>query len=145
MCGILAYKLGGFTTVTDGDTDTLIHTRANIEKNRGIGEALGSIECQQLIWGDDGVDQFRRRSRSGSAAGPYDIILGSDIIYLEEVLEPLFSTIKSLLSSDGAVWLAYARRNVSIDLVLSRATRHGFACEAPPDAEGVFVFRRCPI
>ena len=45
---------------------------------------------------------------------------------------------------DGQFVLAFARRNVSVDLVLHAATNHGFVWTQPcsSDAEGVFVFAR---
>ena len=59
----------------------------------------------------------------------FDILLGSDIIYVEHVVEPLFDTVSQLLSSHGVFLLAFARRNVSIDYVLSVAQRQGFVYE----------------
>eukprot|EP00957_Ditylum_brightwellii_P105294 8026843-Ditylum_brightwellii.AAC.1 len=71
-----------------------------------------------------------------------DVIMGSDIIYTEEVLEPLFDTVVQLmmisssnkeedgekeLSPSSLFLLAYTRRNVSIDLVLECAKRHNLS------------------
>jgi len=98
-----------------------------------------------------------------------DVIMGSDIIYTEEVLEPLFDTVVQLmmisssnkeedgekeLSPSSLFLLAYTRRNVSIDLVLECAKRHNLSwiLESSPSLfgkkkeeeeskkEGVFVF-----
>ena len=60
----------------------------------------------------------------------FDIILGSDIIYVEHVVEPLLNTVAQLLRPyHGVFLLAFARRNVSIDYVLSVAQQQGFVCE----------------
>lgn len=72
----------------------------------------------------------------------YDIILGSDIIYVEEIIIPLFDTVSYLLEPiHGQFLLSYARRNVSVDLVFNTAKRYGFVWEEPKHSEGVFIFR----
>ncbi len=94
----------------------------------------------------------------------FDILLGSDIIYVEHVVEPLFDTVSQLLSSHGVFLLAFARRNVSIDYVLYVAQRQGFVYEYKElsamnddtsatsastnhssSMEGVYIFRLLPI
>ena len=88
----------------------------------------------------------------------FDILLGSDIIYVEHVVEPLFNTVSQLLSRHGVFLLAFARRNVSIDYVLSVAQQQGFLYEykeltavsnmptssvnsSSSSMEGVYIFR----
>jgi predicted nicotinamide N-methyase len=100
--------------------------------------SASSIQCRQLVWGDnERLNDLRRQFEKG-----FHLVLGADIIYVEEILDPLFQSVQRLLAVDGQFWLAYARRNVKIDLVLETATRHGFSYETPDDTEGVFVFRR---
>jgi hypothetical protein len=119
------------------------------------------------VWGLQGVKQFRDSNHkyynaSASAIGcsihnnveasynttstEFDMIVGSDIIYLEEMLAPLWITIDALLSPTGVMWLAYSRRNVSIDLVVNAAARHDFILQEAPSVEhmdGMYVFCRC--
>lgn len=159
MCGIVASKLGsGRVILTDGDTDTLARMRDNVQANCCCHKNLGYdddtvadagvrkiVECHQLIWGER-VEEFR------TAHGTFDLILGSDIIYVEEILEPLWNTIDQLLLHDdkdwkmkrkAEFWLAYARRNVSIDLVFQHATKRGFQWKTTnEDGEGVYIFSR---
>lgn len=147
MCGILAHRLGASSVLlTDGDTDTLMNLRTNVSKNC-CNEALpdvGSegtrrttpIQCRQLVWGNaTQIDLMKLK---------FDTILGSDIIYVEDILDPLWETVSRLLvPNTGRFLLSYARRNVSIDLVLATATKYGFEWETPLVAEGVFIFRSC--
>jgi hypothetical protein len=157
LCGILAYHLWQTAHVnvvlTDGDTDALAFMRSNVatnchtststsismdEKIENAEKGGRSIQCRQLVWGDkERLDDLRRQYETG-----FHLVLGSDIIYVEEILDPLFQSVQRLLADDGQFWLAYARRNVKIDLVLETATRYGFTYETPDDTEGVFVFRR---
>jgi len=118
--------------LTDGDTDTLENLRRNVQSNCADTQ---TVLCRQLVWGRN-VESFVKN------IGHFDTILGSDIIYVEEILEPLWQTVDQVLAANGSFLLAYARRNVSIDLVLAEATKHGFVWETPKEAEGVFVFTR---
>lgn len=120
--------------LTDGDTDTLKAMRSNVAANI----SNGMVECRQLRWGQD-MDAF-------SSCG-FHVILASDVIYVQDILEPLFDTVVQLLSNDegSRFWLSYARRNVSIDLVLECAQQHGLQWNELEDKEGVFVFERTRV
>jgi predicted nicotinamide N-methyase len=134
LCGILASHLGASSVLlTDGDTDTLDNTRANVASNCSTDK---NVACMQLVWG-------RRVEEFVDAHGQFDVIMGADIVYIEQVLEPLFiDTIPKLLKDDGRFLLAYARRNVSIDLVLQFAARAGLYYTQFDGPEGVFVFQK---
>jgi predicted nicotinamide N-methyase len=149
LCGILAHHLQAANAVlTDGDTDALKFMRANVAtncSNNGVDEATRTddrtIQCRQLVWGDnDRVDDLKKQYTDDDQG--FHLVFGSDIIYVEEILDPLFQSVDRLLADGGAFWLAYARRNVKIDLVLETADKYGFTYETPDDTEGVFVFRR---
>eukprot|EP00978_Attheya_sp_CCMP212_P007268 scaffold16926_cov59-Attheya_sp.AAC.2 len=156
LCGILAHKLGTRSVVlTDGDTDTLAEMRHNVLINtnqtteKQDGSKISTITCRQLRWGRN-VDTFFEQQKQVQTAinerwNGYDIIMGSDIIYVEEIIEPLFQTVVTLLGKDGKFLLAYARRNVSIDLVFACAQRHDLTWTVNcPDnnGEGIFIFER---
>ena len=163
LCGILAHHIGAQSCIlTDGDTDTLQEMRRNVKHNQDLSSASNTtsatysdtkniITCAQLRWGRH-VSTFRERF------GDFDVIMGSDIIYVEEIIEPLFDTIQQLLrckshpinpeincngnEDEPKFLLAYARRNVNIELVFDCAERRGFQWMEPDDVEGVFVFTR---
>ena len=170
LCGIVCYSMGKCNRVvmTDGDTDVLESMRYNVQINirpPEICNTITSLEtdmdellpCRQLIWGQDQqLQDFK------SYWGTFDVIIGSDIIYQEAIIDPLFQTVRDLLtpssvqqgdlhnpatlevilSSQSVFLLAYARRNVKIDLVLDSAMRHGLQYRIPETDEGVFVFYR---
>jgi predicted nicotinamide N-methyase len=154
LCGILAHHLQAANVVlTDGDTDALKFMRANVATNcsstststdeidSSSSATTRSIQCRQLVWGDcNRVDDLKDQYTDDKQG--FHLVLGSDIIYVEEILDPLFQSVDRLLANGGAFWLAYARRNVKIDLVLETADRFGFSYETPDDTEGVFVFQR---
>ena len=136
LCGILASHWEATQVVlTDGDTDALAGLRTNVTQNAATYRCP-SVRTAQLVWGE-GLDDFTHTYGS-----TFDSILGADIIYVEEILQPLWATVDRLLSAEGVFLLAYARRNVSMDLVLAQATARDFLWETPADAEGVYLFRR---
>jgi predicted nicotinamide N-methyase len=119
--------------LTDGDTDTLALLRDNVAAN----VSSGKVECRQLRWGLEFVHATLYSQET------FHLLLASDVIYVEEIIEPLLDTVVALLAQDGVFWLSYARRNVSIDKVLASAERHGLSWREPSEAaEGVYVFQR---
>lgn len=178
LCGIVCYQMGSCKQVlmTDGDTDVLECMRYNVQTNVhssthhstitssvaestiDANETTELLPCRQLIWGHEQQTQEIQK-----CFGTFDVIIGSDIIYHEAIVEPLFKTVQRLLapsSSDGThdienndsvesilylqsvFLLAYARRNVRIDFVLDCAIRHGLQYIIPKTDEGVYIFYR---
>jgi predicted nicotinamide N-methyase len=158
LCGILAHQLQASKVVmTDGDVNTLVNMRENVVRNgielQGMEEhtaaaaanttTTATMDCPQLIWGQQ-LPEFLRQYASGDddENGQFEVVLAADIIYVTEILEPLWETVDALLAPQGLFLLAYARRNVPIDLVLEHAAQRGFTWSCPKHAEGVFLFRR---
>jgi predicted nicotinamide N-methyase len=152
VCGILAHLLGASHVVlTDGDSETLQWLRANVQRNakkattNTPSTTMMRITCAQLQWG---LHLERFQQRHGISC--FDIIMASDVIYVEEILHPLWQTIQILLSKGegGRFLLSFVRRNVSWDLVLQVADEYDM--ELLLDAsgkrqefvDGVFVFKR---
>ena len=150
--------------VTDGDTDALVQLRDNVRQNcpptsapartpndNGDGDdddddndksATTRISCHQLIWGQSTATAFLENQPQQQ---PFDIILASDIIYAACIIEPLWETVRTLLSRHrGAVFvMAFAKRRVpvTIEHVLQSAEQAGFAHElALEDPTGVWIY-----
>jgi protein N-lysine methyltransferase METTL21D len=132
--------------LTDGDSDALQYLRTNVERNamrprqhqvNDEGECESApVVVRQLIWGE-------AATCSTTGFGRFDTVLGSDIIYADEILEPLWRTVDDLVSPNGVFLLAFARRNVPIDRVFETAATHGFAwTRDDSNCEGVVIFRR---
>ena len=126
--------------LTDGDTDALVKLRENIQHNHYLG---GSIFGKQLLWGRQTSMEFLAREQQ-----QFDVILASDVIYVPDIINPLWETIQTLLSKTGILLLAYARRKVpvSFELILSAAKDANFSyeCLQRDDEEGqyLYAFRR---
>ncbi|KAG7347593.1 type 12 methyltransferase [Nitzschia inconspicua] len=139
--GILAHRIAPHCStvlVTDGDTDALVQLRKNIQTNR----VSYNVSAEQLIWGQDTAQAFLKAQKQHQLEndGRFDVVLASDIIYSKVVIDPLWETIRSLLSrAGGSFWMAFARRKVpvSIDFVLEKGTEYGFRHKLV--AESAFV------
>lgn len=144
----------------------------NITKSGLTNSNNGRVSCRQLIWGKKQANDFLKyywedenalnqtssltsticSNKNGNGGSndrgeKVDLVMGSDIIYEEEAIGPLFDTVMELLSSRPLDYnclflLSYARRNVSIGKIFECAQRHGLEWTSPEDVEGVFVFSR---
>ena len=162
-CGILAHKLldssdegeaGSAIFLTDGDTDTLLQLRANVEHNicskYQSQKSKTNLEISQLIWGTETAKKFLSQRASGQK---FDVIFGSDLVYVVKVIVPLFQTVNELLLSDRESCFVMAHNNrrqgneVDLDILLKASESAGFVHEGSV-SEGdisVFVFKRSDI
>jgi len=117
LVSILIDKLQVVTSLlsTDGDEDTMNLLIDNKIEN----------ECQfdtsYLYWGDfeDVLSSYPSK---------FDVIVAADVIYEVEQVAPLLDTVAALLKGnlEGEFLLAFARRNVNMDLVTAEAEQRGF-------------------
>jgi predicted nicotinamide N-methyase len=150
-CGLLAHCLShdNVTTVlTDGDTDTLQQLRRNISNN--VSDSDDTISCRQLLWGERYAKDYLSQQTGGDKKH-FDLILGSDLIYVQSVIQPLFETVKTLLSTDenSKFLMAHCSRRegneVELPMVLDVAKEQGFEFEIlseDDDDISLFCFRR---
>lgn len=149
--GILAHRLASNSSVvvTDGDSDAMALLRKNIvinqlirsgddddkiECNDGTSQSKIAIDSRQLIWGSAPASKFldELSSSSSSSSSKFSVIIASDVIYASVVIDPLWETIRELLSyPEGVFWLAFAKRKVpvTIEFVLQKAQDYGFSYE----------------
>ena len=128
--------------MTDGDTDVLKLLRSNIENNIKIKD--DSISCQQLLWGEEHATTFLSQQPEGRK---FDIILGSDLIYVNSVIKPLFESVRILLRDrkDCKFIMAHCSRRkgneVDLSTVFSIADEFGFDKEILlEDSEDISIF-----
>lgn len=146
LCGILARMISSEprkVVLTDGDTETLAQLRRNIKRNC---ENDTTISCRQLLWGLKSAKSFQ------STHGMFDLILGSDLIYVKAVVGPLWDTVDTLLSDDGVFIMAYcarrteSERNVTLDDILEASRLAGFSNECVDtfgneEGEDIYIHR----
>ena len=79
-------------------TQVLDLLRSNADRNAGVGD--GAVSVMELAWGNSA-----HLAAASAAAGPFDLIIGSDIFYAPEdaALSRLFATMRDALGAkDGA-------------------------------------------
>ncbi|TUB36337.1 Protein N-lysine methyltransferase METTL21A [Bagarius yarrelli] len=95
LVGIVTALLGADVTITDRSAALPI-LESNVKQN--VPPHLqGAVRVSELTWGE-GLARY--------PAGSYDLILGADIVYLEETFSALLSTLEHLSSETTEVLLA---------------------------------------
>jgi Lysine methyltransferase len=138
--------------LTDGDTDTLYQLRENVSENVSPDQQQ-FVSCHQLLWGRDSTtrfcdrlslatqtgDDYPEKEITGDRNTQVDLVIGSDLIYVPQVIQPLFETISVLLqeskeksdSTQGTSMFLMAHSNrrkgssVTLDMVLKGAAAEG--------------------
>jgi len=64
------------------------------------------------------------------AAGPFDLLLGADVLYEEEDIQPLLTLAPQLLAPGGVFWLAEPGRRASQTFALAAQADRGWRDEA---------------
>ncbi|KAL2076916.1 hypothetical protein ACEWY4_027490 [Coilia grayii] len=95
LVGIVAALLGANVTVTDR-APALDFLSANVRDNLPPG-LQGAARVSELTWGE-GLERYE--------GGAYDLVLGADIVYLEETFPALLRTLEHLSSQRTVVLLA---------------------------------------
>ena len=123
LTGMAAHLIGGKTTTTDLGI-AVNHLRKNIELNQrrinsdGIEQTrMLDIECCELDWTEP--EKLGEKEM-------FDIIIGSEVIYREPILEPLVNTVDYHLKEGGILYLVSARdRGCYLDF-FHRMTKKGY-------------------
>ncbi|XP_003453226.1 protein N-lysine methyltransferase METTL21A [Oreochromis niloticus] len=95
LVGIVAALLGARVTITDREP-ALDFLSANVKANLPP-DSQQSVVVSELTWGE-GLEQY--------PAGGFDVVLGADIVYLEDTFLPLLETLEHLSSDTTVVLLA---------------------------------------
>lgn len=115
LVGIVAALMGAKVTTTDREP-ALEFLSANVKSNLPPDSQV-SVDVSELTWGE-GLERY--------PAGGFDIILGADIIYLEDTFVPLLKTLDYLCSDSTVVLLAckirYERDTNFLEMLKQRFT-----------------------
>mmetsp|Transcript_28388 Transcript_28388/g.83503 ORF Transcript_28388/g.83503 Transcript_28388/m.83503 type:complete len:263 (-) Transcript_28388:172-960(-) len=139
-CGILAHKLSLSSEVllTDGDTDTLAQLRENVDRNVKSEE---NVSCHQLLWGRETSEMFLKQHGERE----FDLLIGSDLVYVTGVIAVLWESVQVLLSKKGGIFLMAhcARRegnDVTVNSILEAAENAGFDHELLNEEKDISLF-----
>ena len=101
-----------------------------------------------MLWGEQHAKKYL--SQQSGEKKHFDLILGSDLIYVQSVIQPLFETVKTLLCTheNAKFLMAHCSRRegneVELSMVLDSAREEGFEYDiiVEDDDISLFSFRR---
>jgi len=97
--GLALARLGAHVTLTD--LPAMVHVlRVNVERNFPAGAApdpsAAAVTCRAQRWGEP------------LGGGPYDVVVGADIVYMDGSFDPLVRTMVDAAQQGAVVIFAYA-------------------------------------
>jgi len=97
LTGMMLGRMGHPMTITDYDDHALALLQKNVKHNK-----LKNVRVNKLDWFQSEVDET------------YDIIIGSELIYKEELIQPLLDLFLKCLKPEGKIFIAHdrVRRNM---------------------------------
>ncbi|MBV9416208.1 MAG: hypothetical protein JO363_14605 [Solirubrobacterales bacterium] len=104
---IAAARAGGRVTVHDRSKLALAFAALNAEENRVEVE---TVACE---W---------QRPRALEVHGPWDLVLGSDILYVERSVHALTALLDRVVAADGEVWITDPGRDAASTFLDSAST-----------------------
>ena len=141
LIGITLATLGAKVVMTDGKGEVLNRLHENIRRNRElIHEAAGRADVQKLIWGDPLLD-------SAGMPQAFDIVIGSDVIYVPQTYDSLLTTVAASLDTspgtDSYAFIAFQQRNSQLSDLFTAMARDRLDITFPemnvdPDMGGPF-------
>lgn len=105
-CGIVALVASRFVSsvwLTDGEDEIL----PLMERNLAHAAPGCAAHAAVLRWGDAG-DAAALAAAAGRARWP--VLLGADVVYWPQGIDPLCATVAALLAADGVFYLGYNDR-----------------------------------
>jgi len=110
-------------------TDNSKRVLSLLEKNIQLNNNMNNVSCCWLKWGK------HSEYLNPLPLHHFDIVLGSDLVYLKESIEPMIETVSSLASKEiGTKFiLTYVSRGEDLDQELMHCIeKFGFALDSPP-------------
>jgi predicted nicotinamide N-methyase len=131
LVGLVAWLLGGDVTLTDlpsATGHTLQSVTANVSRladaDAVMVERKSSVRVKDYIWGEESPEL--------RSCAPYDVILGSDVIYCAESVSCLIDALEAMSSEKTLILLSYKRRYLGEELFFDMLTARNFKYETVP-------------
>ncbi|KAK7257675.1 hypothetical protein RIF29_31819 [Crotalaria pallida] len=112
-CGVSGFGMAllGCDVIVTDQKEVLPLLQRNVERNisrvmQKNPESFGSIKVLELDWGD--------KSHIKAVGPPFDYIIGTDVVYVEHLLEPLLKTILALSGPRTTTVLGYEIRSTNV-------------------------------
>ncbi|CAB4307846.1 unnamed protein product [Prunus armeniaca] len=95
----------------------------NLKRNKPV---LGKTLKHAIVHWNKAADQAK------SLSPPYDVVVATDVVYIEETVGPLVSTMEALVKDDGVVLLGYQLRSPEAHQLFWEMCERVFVIEKVP-------------
>ncbi|XP_010488411.1 PREDICTED: protein-lysine methyltransferase METTL21D isoform X2 [Camelina sativa] len=132
-CGVAGFALAmlGCDVVTTDQKEVLLLLKRNVEWNTSKilqmnpgSASFGSLRVAELDWGNE--DHIR------AVEPPFDYVIGTDVVYSEQLLEPLLRTILALSGPKTTVMLGYEIRSTVVHDKMLQMWKDNFEVKTIP-------------
>jgi len=134
LCGVTAALCGARCLITDKAGEVTPIMACTVELNaEGISSAGGSAEVTELSWGDSeacGRALAWSASQCSSSDGFFDLIIGADVVYHVDLVQPLVRTLEELcpLGCPTRILIAYRERGAGAAFLAELKKAGFFVC-----------------
>ncbi|XP_027347313.1 protein N-lysine methyltransferase METTL21A isoform X1 [Abrus precatorius] len=133
-CGVsgVGMALLGCDVVVTDQKEVLPLLQRNVERNisrimQKNPESFGSIQVSELQWGDE--------SHIKAVGPPFDYIIGTDVVYVEHLLEPLLQTVLALSGPRTTIMLGYEIRSTCVHEKMLEMWKRNFDIKTVPKSK----------
>lgn len=138
-CGLagLGLALLGCHVVATDQIEVLPLLLRNVERNMARAKqspsespylgSLGTIEIAELDWGN--------QQQARALNPPFDYIIGTDIVYKEQLLEPLLTTFRDLAGPKTSIILGYEFRSSTVHEKMLQIWKENFNIKMIPKSK----------
>ncbi|MCO5606977.1 hypothetical protein L7F22_061168 [Adiantum nelumboides] len=134
-CGVagLGLALLGLNILLTDITPVMPALRRNVKKNIATTSLVsagkpnsqsGKVKIAQLYWGNS--------NQIAALKPPFDFIIATDVVYLENIVEPLISTFCALAGPSSVILLGYQVRSLEADELFWRLCPELFHVDKVP-------------
>ena len=118
LAGMAFAAYGAHVTFTD-KPEVMDHLEANVMQNFGAGGAgTSELRFSPFCWGTDPL--------VAGLSPPYDVVVATDVIYLQAQIAPLIHSLLALSDQRTAIVIAIERRDESVWLDFQQALKAAF-------------------
>lgn len=122
VAGMGLYLLGLNDVVLTDISPVMPALKHNLKRNKPV---LGRmLKTAQLYWTN--ADQIK------ALKGPFDFVIATDVVYIEETVGPLLSAMEALVADTGVVLLGYQLRSPEADQLFWEMCPRVFDVEKVP-------------
>ena len=121
-CGLLGLSLAaaGARVLLTETAEAMSNLEHNVGQNPPRAARGGAVATATLHWGD------AEHMAQAAARGPFDLLLGTDVVYHEALVAPLLETLWNCAGPSSRVWLCYQVRDPYAHAALVREAPRWF-------------------